>query len=216
MADKKLRSACFDCPPEARDYDSPTCQNCTKRLERLTEIDGENVSQTAIVIPIKRKLNKRDLKEAKATIRNVCKRTGVNYKLELMAGVSDKNVSNVRKHLICLMQKVYRMSDGAIAELMNVTPQYVNNTIATRNSDPNAMVTFFGEDPEPKDPDDVIDESMIANGYMVMIDFSTYPELFKQISRMASDQMRPRKLQILFMLQAFIDREMNLGIQNAQ
>lgn len=215
MAEPKLRSACYDCPPEDRQPDSDRCQNCKKRIDRLNEIDSENITPQLSVVGGRKKvkrLTKKLKKEIESTIRNICKRTKVDYDKELMADVQDNHVAMIRKHCIMIIQKVYKLTDGAIAEIFNVSPQYVNHVIATRNYDLNeSMVTFFGENLDPHDPDDVITESMIDSGYLMLIDFSNYPNLFKEICRLASNEMRPRRLQVLFMLQAFIDREMSLN-----
>ena len=208
--EKRLQSACLECPPEDRDYDSEKCISCTKKTDRLLEIGGlspRNIPNSGSTEPPSAK----DVEEARRTIKNICRRTGIDYEREMMAGVQDKNITDVRKHVIMVLHRIYKMSDGAVAELLNVTPQYINIIVAGGNGDVNGtMIQFFGEDTDVKNQDEVISDELISNGYLVMIDFSNYPELYKSISRLASIDMRPKRLQILYMLQSFIDREMKI------
>lgn len=214
--DQKIRSACYDCPEELRDYDSPRCQNCEKRLEYLAAIDGENISPTQYHPEgKKKKLTPDDLKDLRGMLKNVCRRTGVDFEKELMAGVNDHHVASIRKHIVCLMSSVFKMRDCDIAEFLHLTPQYVNFIIASRNGDMNqSIATLYGED-LGDNPDEKLIDDMTRNGFVIYVDFSSYPELYKQVGRMASNEMRPKSLQVLYMLQSFINREMRVENEEA-
>lgn len=182
MIERKLRSACFECEPEERDYDSPKCQNCDKRLKRLKEI-AMNVGDDPEEI-------KEHSDKIQKVIKLACENSGVDYKRELMALERDHKTTSVRKAIIVQLKATLRVKQADIARYLGVTPQYVHTVLREQGA---------------SNDHNFSNSSVIGGHQVVTLDFTNDPDLYGKLEDLADVENRSVALQAFHILYQYFE-----------
>ncbi len=209
MPDPIWQSACLDCPPELRNYDSERCKKCERPTERLKEIGGlaspapmksvkgESMQKNVPDIP--------NMYEVVKTAQAICKASGIDYSRELMTKLKDKKIVGVRRHvIITLCQKSFGLSNGQVANFLQLSQQYVSHVINHHK------YTMSTQNPEIKVPVGDKEDHILA------VNFNGQGDLLSIVKQLAAKELRPVPLQLLHMIKSqaqllFAEYELDKG-----
>jgi hypothetical protein len=194
----KRRSACFDCPPELRSYESNRCKKCEKKHRRLEDIGGlcepapmrtvkggdMPMPKNSREIPNKEKIIK--------AIKGICEANDVSYDRELLTKNKDKKVTQVRRYVIVtLAREPHGLNSSQIAKVLSLSQQYVSHVAKHHQYLKSTQHNNLKVPDENKNPGNIID-----------IDFNGNEDLLEIVEQLAIKELRPVRLQLLRMIQS--------------